>query len=192
MLLAELHTLSFAPLQSRIFRVLIVVTAFLALWIMSYPSEYQTYKPWTRQLTDIGWAIFPRGSDTARFWAGIGGQLLCFSVYFSPDMRQLFSLPLLTWLGAISSSMYFLHGTLMRSLLAWMTFGVQAYAGVELVDGMIPMCATWALLFILPSFWLVLLAVSTLWMYKVMPYFDKAVDMLQEIACGGKNRWDRH
>lgn len=54
----------------------------------------------------------------------MGAFLLIFSILFSTTLRYLLSNRHLVFLGSISFSMYLLHATLMRTILAWVMFGV--------------------------------------------------------------------
>jgi len=186
-LLSELYSSAVRSFESRHTRILAVVGAILGLFLMSFPSEFQDWKPWTRQLSFIGHLIFPENADMGRYWCGIGAQVLCFSVYFSPDLRALFNMPFLTWLGSISFSLYLLHGPLIRSLLVWMIFGPQWLVGIEYVNGKMPLPGAFTMVIVLPCFGAILLAVSALWTYEVEPYFGKATNKLQEWACGGQS-----
>lgn len=183
MIVAELHTMHVYPdLTSAPLRVAPFIFALLGLYLMSFPTEYWDWQPWTRRLTWIGWKIFPYGADYSRYWCAIGAQLLCVSAQVSPDLRRALSTRLSLFLGSISFSMYLLHGPLMRSVLAWMTFGPSWFFKKELVDGALPRPAASAFLIILPLFASVLLATSSVWTYKVEPYFGRVTKTLQDLA----------
>jgi peptidoglycan/LPS O-acetylase OafA/YrhL len=187
-LLSELHISGVGAVESRHKRIGMILVAIFGLYIMSFPTEFQDWKPWTRHLAYIGHFIFPETTDMSRMWDGLGAQMFCFSVFFSPDLRRLFSQPSLTWLGSISFPLYLLHGTLMRTLLAWMAFGPQWLVGAELVDDKIPLPGAFTMITVMPVFIAVTLAVSALWQSKVEPYFGKATSLLQEFATGGGRR----
>ncbi|KAF2092400.1 hypothetical protein NA57DRAFT_82367 [Rhizodiscina lignyota] len=185
MFLAELHTTQMLPeIRSKALRALPFFTALLGLYLMSFPADFAGWKPWTRQLKDIGNVIFPTGVHMGRFWTGIGAQILTASIQISPEMRRGLSTRVCTFLGSISFSIYLLHGPLMRSVLAWMTFGPSWLINAELVDdaGFIPPPAGNTLLFILPIFASFLVLVASLWTVKVEPYFGRATKFLQSLA----------
>lgn len=183
MFLAEVHTMRIIPeIKSNVLRIIPILSAVLGLYLMSYPSEYQDWKPWTRQLRGIGEQIFPWYAEFERYWSAIGAQLLCLSVQVSPDLRHQLSNHFFTFLGSISFSMYLLHGPLMRSVLAWMTFGPSWLLQKELVNGAFPVPQNSAFLIILPLFASILLAASSLWTCKVEPYFGKVTKLLQSAA----------
>jgi len=188
MILAEIQTLSLPPFQSRFLWLITLWTAFMGLWMMSYPSEYSFLVRWGRQMDAIGNIIFPNGCDVSRFWASLGAQLLCFSIYFNNDLRTFFSIRPFTYLGDISFSIYLLHGTLMRSVLAWSAFGPQWLAGVDPVEGKIPMPGHLHLLLVIPYFIFVTIWVSVWWTRKVEPLFQQATSIFQDIALGHSER----
>ena len=187
MILSQLNSLSVRPFRSPFMRAVAVAGAILGLYLMSFPSEFQDWKKWTRQLLILGWAIFPEGADLSRFWSGIGAQVLCISVFFSPDLQALCSAPAAMWLGKISFSLYLLHGPLMRSLLAWLAFGPQRLTGPTYVDGFMTLPGRLHLIIVLPIFAAVVLGLSLLWTSRVEPYFGKITSALQECALGGRN-----
>lgn len=191
MLLAELHTSKTMPnikARSILFRFLPILAAILGLYLMSFPAEFSSWKPWTRQLQSIGEHIFVPNADMGRFWPGVGAQFLCFSIQLSPELKSFFSRPSFTFLGGISFSMYLLHGPLMRSVLAWMVFGPvnmstqhsPAYA--QDPEYKLPVPSAWTFFITLPAYAALLVIASKLWNCKVEPYFGRATKLLQGLA----------
>lgn len=197
MFLAEL---SFFP-QSTIsaessihLQALPLILAFVSLVLMSYPNEYTTWAPWSRFLLNVGYAIFPDTTDFGRAWPGLGAQFLCLSVMISPLLRRVFSNRWFVWIGSMSYSLYLLHGPLMRSVLAWLTFGPIALREglpnpTENPDGswnwpVLPFPKPAAFVVILPVFWAFLTYVVWLWSTRVDPLFGKATNMFERIAFG--------
>lgn len=155
---------------------------------MSFPSEYSQDAAWSRFLYDLGTNITPGHSELARFWPGIGAQILCASIMVSQTLRQLLSGELLAYLGGISFSLYLLHGTLMRTVLAWMTFGPAILSGRDLVppSGYYAQPGDGWFLLILPLFLAFLMAVVHIWSVKVEPIFARATKNLEDLVTGGK------
>lgn len=155
---------------------------------MSFPSEYAQDAAWSRFLYDLGQSITPVQSELARFWPGIGAQVLCASILVSQDLRQLLSGQILAYLGGISFSLYLLHGTLMRTVLAWMTFGPAILSGRDLVqpNGFYAQPSNGWFLIILPIFLVFLMAAVHIWSVKVEPIFARATKKLEDLVTGGK------
>jgi hypothetical protein len=159
---------------------------------MSYPSDFAKDAAWSRNLTALAGKITPSYGDVVRFWASIGGQLLCLSVYFSPPLQRIFSLPILCYLGSISFSMYLLHGQLMRSVLAAIVFGPAALRGQYHKGGdgfsRYPIPPQWTLFFTLPLFVAILMACVHVWATKVEPIFARTTKALEELATGRNSK----
>lgn len=96
----------------------------LALVLMSMPLQADGPEKagWSNFLLWLSQQTLPRQYDIGRFYTSVGSQLLVFTVIISPHLRRVLSHPVLLWLGKISFPMYLLHGTLMRSIFAWMMF----------------------------------------------------------------------
>jgi hypothetical protein len=192
MLIAELSILSLPPPNHRLLKPIPFVISALALYLMSYPDEYANWTPWSRSLQNFGTHIFPTNADFGRFWPGIGAQMLCLSIFFSPYLRSLLSHRRLLYLGSISFPLYLLHGPLMRSVLAWLTFGPVwlhgkpslAPDGKEDGSQWVPMPRPLAFLIILPLFWIFMFWVVHLWSRKVDPWLGKATKWFEEFAYG--------
>ncbi|KKY17705.1 hypothetical protein UCRPC4_g05338 [Phaeomoniella chlamydospora] len=109
----------------------------VALTLMSFPSSYAHFAPWSLYLQNLGVHWFPvlnwneygqpyytPSIDLGRAYPGLGAQLLCACILFSPGLRRVFETgPWMTWLGSVSMGIYLLHGPLMRSVLAYLVFG---------------------------------------------------------------------
>lgn len=196
MILAEIHTVRAMPdlkTKSIAIRLLPFITAILGLYLMSFPSGYSDWKPWTRQLQKIGDSIFVHPVDMGRFWPGLGAQILCFSIQASPELKLWLSNRFLTFFGSISFSMYLVHGPLMRSVLAWMVFGAR-YLAIdwnaipEPVDEFrLPMPHKTAFLIALPSFAALLVLVSKLWQVKAEPVFARMTKSFQNLVTKQSN-----
>lgn len=165
--------------------------ALLGLYLCSYPSEFSDWAPWCRQLLYLGKAITPADKDLGRFWPGLGSHILCFAVLLSPTLRKLLSHDVLLWLGSISYPLYLLHGPLMRSVLAiitffpiWLHFDPRDETGNPDLEKLMPLPRSLSFLFILPLFWIFLLAVVHQWAKRVEPLFATATKKLEDFAYG--------
>jgi len=75
----------------------------------------------------------PDGLNLLRFYGMAGASLVVLAVVMSAPLRQLFSLPPLVWLGSLSFSLYLLHGPLLRSVLAWIVYGMPTLWDQDIV-----------------------------------------------------------
>ena len=196
MILAELVSDDLPSRHNLLTTLLPFPLAFAGLFLMSFPNEYYEQTTWSRILAQAGRLIFPLSSEMGRAWPGLGAQILCFSVCFSPLMRQAMSHKYLIWLGGIAYSLYLLHGPLMRSILAWMAFtpavmiwgSNQGILGGQLAgQSLIPLPRPLAFAIILPLFWAFLLFVVHLWSSKVEPKFGTATKLVEDLALGKRS-----
>ena len=96
---------------------------------MSQPTDFTDRAPWSAFLLSTAQHYVPAQLDYGRFYGSFGALLLVFAIVISPHLRAALSRPVLLWLGKLSFPIYLLHGTLMRSVFAWMMF-----AGVPAVE----------------------------------------------------------
>jgi hypothetical protein len=101
---------------------LLYACAIVGLYLGSYPRTNADYASWSRRLQILGTCIFPVNAVQNRYWQGIGAQMICSAILFSPYLRLALSKEYLVRLGRASFPLYLLHGPLMRSILAWMLF----------------------------------------------------------------------
>ncbi|KAI9737035.1 MAG: hypothetical protein M1834_000625 [Cirrosporium novae-zelandiae] len=196
MILAELSMNPITVKPPKELDIFTIPLAIIGLFLCSFPTEYADTSNWSSFLMWLGMFIFPAGGDQGRFWSGIGAQLLCLAVLFSPTLKRLLTHPFLMWLGASSFPIYLLHGPLVRSLLAWMTFGVGAMnfhpqpppptpEGEEPPPPQyIPMPPGWTLCVILPAFAIALLSLCHVWTMRIEPLFGKATKRFEDICYG--------
>ena len=165
--------------------------AFLGLFLMSFPSQFQTWAPWCSFLLEWFYIIAPQNAEVSRFWPSIGAQLLTFTIIMSPHLRRALSHSWLLFLGQISFPLYLLHGSFMRSILAWLLFAQQNLQRVE-EDGKqymrypLPGLLTFAI--VLPIFITILLSASHLWAVKVEPWFGWITRKAEDIMFGKEDR----
>ena len=197
MMLAELTMCDMPRGEHALTKCIPYFSTALGLFLMSFPNEYYDWASWSLRLHEVGSSLFPSGVELGRAWPGIGAQILCYSVCFSPSLRQALSQKFLLWLGGVSYSLYLLHGPLMRSVLAWLVFGPmtttgewvtpedETYKSME-VSEYIPLPGWPAFLLILPVFWTFLLLTVRVWSTKVEPQFAAATKWLEDVALGNK------
>lgn len=153
--------------------------AVLGLYLCSFPDSYYEVAPWSNRLYQIGQMIFPANPLYGRFWPGIGAQMLCAAILYSPSMRTALSHRYLLWLGALSFPLYLLHGPFLRSLMTYMIFLPSWWNGSP---SPIPVPGTPMIAIMLPIFFAILLVVVKLWAVHVEPYFGVMTDRFERFA----------
>ncbi|KAJ4350480.1 uncharacterized protein N0V89_009101 [Didymosphaeria variabile] len=129
-LLAEF---SVSPLPAKLASLPLVSTvlspalALLALLMMSFPGGNADSVPWSANLKYILSILFPSSLHFSfpRLSGSTGALILCIAILVSPQMRRALSVKPLRWLGKLSFPIYLLHGTFMRTVLAWFVFAGQ-------------------------------------------------------------------
>lgn len=137
-LLAEFSTSSHLakvaslPLMSTVLSPLIALTG---LVFMSIPSSNIDGAPWSASIKNFFANSFPRSAQIQmpRLVGSTGALMLCFAILVSPHMRRALSIKPLRWLGKLSFPIYLLHGTVMRTVLAWFVFAGQPLKPFPLV-----------------------------------------------------------
>ena len=156
---------------------------------MSHPSDHPNSAPWSAFLERFGTAVFPKQVDMARTWGSVGCMLLVVAILISPHARRLLARPPLLWLGKVSFPIYLLHGTFMRSLLAWLVFAGQRLRPFE-VPGpegrtttvqRYPQPGDLRILFSIAVSMGCMLVAAHWWAKKVEPVFGKITKAAEEL-----------
>lgn len=158
--------------------------AVCGLLLMSFPSEFQDWTPWSNFLLHWHHKLAPHNAELMRFWPTIGAQILTLSFVMSPHFRRALSRPWLLWLGKISFPLYLLHGSFMRSILAWILFSRQQITEIE--EGgkkfmRYPLPGTPTFLVAMPIFFVILFTATHFWAIKVEPYFGIMTKTAEDI-----------
>jgi len=95
------------------------------LFLASYPEDHAEYQSWSRGLQWLSTWLLPEGYDAPRYFTAFGLELIVLGIHFSPTVRKFLSNNLLLWLGRNSFAVYLLHGSLLRSVLTWMMYGIR-------------------------------------------------------------------
>lgn len=178
-----------------------IVSATLActgLLICSYPGEHPEWATWSTYMYQAAHYIFPPGVDIGKRYSAIGVDLIIFAIYISPSTKDFLANRLLLWLGKQSFAVYLVHGTLLRTVLCWMLYGItgQPWDG-DIVDGngnpildeqgqplhphWIPIRAPWVVGISIPA-WIVLVYIcAMLWTTYVDPFCAKMTQKLEKI-----------
>ncbi|KAJ5750226.1 hypothetical protein N7533_007254 [Penicillium manginii] len=96
-----------ASLKPRsLFRTIPYGVVILGVSLCSFPDQYAEQTAWSSQLSHIGDAIFPEGSNMSRYFASVGAQMVCSGVILSPSLRQILSNRVFGWDLSVSPSIY--------------------------------------------------------------------------------------
>ena len=106
------------------------------LLICSYPGEHPEWATWSHRMFKSAKYIFPPNVNIAKRYSALGVDLVIFAIYISPSTKTFLSSHFLLWLGKQSFAVYLIHGTLLRTVLCWMLYGItgQPWTG-DIVDG---------------------------------------------------------
>ncbi|KAL1591930.1 hypothetical protein SLS60_011522 [Paraconiothyrium brasiliense] len=101
--------------------------AVFALLLMSFPAGNADAVPWSASLKYMLTVAFPTSVHFSfpRLAGSTGALMLCFAILISPHLRRALSVKALRWLGKLSFPIYLVHGTVMRTVLAWVIFAGQ-------------------------------------------------------------------
>ena len=172
--------------------------AIFALVLMSYPSEHPEAAPWSSSLHDFALATFGNVSID-RVYGTLGGFLLLASIIISPHARHCLGRKPMRWLGKISFAIYLVHGTILRSLFAWLLFvGSEQIEVQEIIDQGTSMWPNEILVtnmrYPLPSsfrctvatiiLFAAILGASHLWNQKVEPVCASLTNLIEKLVRG--------
>jgi len=135
----------------------------------------------------------------ARLMPVVGASLLTLSILFSPTLRLGLSYHHLLFLGSVSFSMYLLHATMMRTLLAWVLYGLlplplqaemveRDESNSQIAEISVSLRFMWSIVeatvFIL---WMgLLIRVSAIWRNRVDSYSINLAKWLEQVMAGNK------
>ena len=155
------------------------------LYVVSYPEENPEWARWSMGLMNLGHYIFPQGSEYARFYPGLGSDLLTFGVAFNTTAKRLLSHSALCWMGKMSFAIYLLHAPLIRTVLTWMLFGISPrppppLPGQNLPPEWIPIISHWAVIIIVPLFYIILYRIAQMWVLHVDPWCGRVTSWIED------------
>lgn len=120
----------------------------------------------------------------------IATLLLVFSIHFSHVLATIFSCPPVVFLGSISYAMYLLHTMTIRTILAWIIYGIIPESGRLAMrpESGVPFQRSilWTLVTVVVlCLWAALLLyICTLWRDNVDKWFGNFAEMAEEIVTG--------
>lgn len=165
-------------------RVLSPFLILIGFVLASYPEKNPEWASWSQKMLEIGLWIFPRDVEFPRYYSALGLDFIALGIHFSGGVKGVLSNKYLLWLGKNSFAVYLLHGTLLRTVLVWMVFGVHFPPEVQLEDGsMVPgklqACGRLRFWFWLPIWFALLYTMASLWTKYVDPLCARITQRLE-------------
>ncbi|KAL8959538.1 MAG: hypothetical protein Q9193_003623 [Seirophora villosa] len=190
-LLAELNHSEYPLRLARYSPLFALPLLVVGLVFMSFPSQFQDWAPWSDRLLQWYWKIAPANAELSRFWPTIGAQVLTFSIIMSPHLRRALSHRWFLWLGKLSFPLYLLHGSFMRSVLAWLLFSRQQITEIE-EEGQkhmrYPLPGVATFMVVMPIFFVILFTATHFWAIKIEPYFGIITKTAEDVMFGKSER----
>jgi hypothetical protein len=116
----------FLAYRPRICNIILApVLIILGLYLASFPENNVEWMPWSDAQFTLLKSILPHDSDIPKFASGLGLELITLGLHFSVLARNLLSMRWFLWLGKQSFAVYLLHGTMIRTALVWMVYGIS-------------------------------------------------------------------
>lgn len=161
----------------------------LGLYFCSYPEENPEWAHWSNNLLHLGHWIFPSGVEYARYYPGMGADIVATGVMFNTTAKKLLSHRFLCWMGKLSWPVYLLHAPLIRTVLTWVLFGASVRPqqekdpdGNQPPPGWLPIANPWVVTFAIPLFYVFLYRVAGLWAQYVDPWCTNVTQRFEELV----------
>ncbi|KAI1940451.1 hypothetical protein LOZ66_002045 [Ophidiomyces ophidiicola] len=106
-------------------RIICSILAATGLFVASYPAHNAEWCGWSNFLLQVSKHIFPADVNLGKRYTALGVNLIILAIYLSPSAKSFLSKRLLLWFGHCSFAVYLTHGTLLRTVLVWMIYGVS-------------------------------------------------------------------
>ncbi|KAL8868760.1 MAG: hypothetical protein Q9174_004772, partial [Haloplaca sp. 1 TL-2023] len=162
---------------------------FTGLFFCSYPEEHAEWARWSSSLQHLGHWFFPRDVELARYYPGLGADIIALGVMFNTTAKKLLSLRFLCWMGKLSWPVYLIHAPLIRTILTWVLFGASVRPqqgkdenGNQLPPGWLPIANRWVVLFAIPLFYVFLYRAAGLWSSYVDPWCTNVTQRFEDMV----------
>ncbi|KAI9804833.1 MAG: hypothetical protein M1825_001201 [Sarcosagium campestre] len=106
----------------------------IGLLLASYPNENPEWSGWSSAMQRWADLRLPYGADYPHYFSAAGLDLIAMGIYLSPKAKEILSSRYLLWLGRYSFAVYLIHGTLLRTVLTWMLYGISGQPWIETVN----------------------------------------------------------
>ena len=179
--------------HSMTMRIIAIFMVFIGLHFCGYPESKNDWAKWSKDLGEIGLRIFPKGIEQFRYWPSIGVQLITMGVMLSPLLQRGLNHPALLWLGGASFPIYLIHGPIIRSVLAWILFGLREpitrydynHDGTMAAQyEILPMPTGWMYALALPVFFAILFVCAHAWNLWIEPWCAYWTKNIEDVMMG--------
>lgn len=161
----------------------------LGLYFCSYPEEHPGWARWSAGLENLGKYIFPKNVEYARYYPGLGVDILATGILFNNSAKKLLSNSFFLFLGRLSFPIYLLHAPLIRTVLTYVLFGFSVRPsggkdenGHDLPPGYLPVASRWVCVFAIPLFYVFLYRVAALWATYVDPFCGQVTNWFEALV----------
>ncbi|KAL4964449.1 acyltransferase family protein [Aspergillus stella-maris] len=160
----------------------------IGLVIAGYPGEHPEWSTWSEAMHKLSVYIFPPDVNVGKRYSAIGVDLIIFAIYISPSVKEFLSNRLLLWLGGQSFAVYLVHGTLLRTVLCWMLYGItgQPFDPNKKQEGSddpvwIPIRPPWVVAISIPLWICLVYFCATMWTKYVDPFCARLTQKMENI-----------
>ena len=114
-------------LEARVWARSVASTVLIAtgLYFASYPAEHSDWAPWSRNMKSFGELIFPPGTNFTKRFDALAIDCIILGICLSQPLRDMLSTSQLLFCGKHSYAVYMIHGTLLRTVLVWLFYGIS-------------------------------------------------------------------
>ncbi len=193
MFLADFQT-HYASTPTAIQRtVLPAILITTGIFLASYPEDHFEWAPWSKTMQKYSVYFVPHENETPRYFTAFGLELISFGIHYSPRMKDFLANKYLLWLGKNSFAVYLLHGSLVRSLLVWLLWGISPNPPTQNDKGeMVPgpalvIKSPWLIAFWLPPFFVLLYVIANFWMQYVDPVCARWTQSFEKYVSEGSS-----
>lgn len=161
----------------------------LGMFFCSYPEEKPEWARWSLFMGKLGDYVFPSGVEYARYYPGLGSNVLTVGVMFNDTAKKLLSQRFFLFLGKNSFPIYLIHAPLIRTVLTWVLFGFSTRLdngkddkGNQRPPGWLPVASTWVVLIAVPAFYVFLYRMANLWSNYVDPFCGRVTQWFEDLV----------
>ncbi|KAL8940103.1 MAG: hypothetical protein Q9211_002435 [Gyalolechia sp. 1 TL-2023] len=144
----------------------------LGLFCCSYPEENPEWARWSAKLLDLGHWIFPHNVEFARYYPGMGADMVATGIMFNATAKTILSHRFLCWM-----------------VLTWVLFGSSVRPpqgndqnGNQLPPGWLPLANPWIVTFAIPLFYAFVYRVAGLWAQYVDPWCTNVTQRFENMV----------
>jgi hypothetical protein len=189
----------FVERRPLLISILSSLSIFLGMFAISYPEEHPEWAVWSNGMLKFGKSIFPTNAEFARFYPGLGAQLICYGVMFNKTARAIFSSSWPCFFGKVSFAIYLIHAPLIRTVLTWGLFGFSTRPpspgndkdGHPIPQPWVPLTSKWLAVFLIPIWYVFLYRMALLWISYVDPLCARATNWIEEKIFREENRTEK-